>query len=286
MSTHNLRVGGVPEHYNLPIHLAIERGEFLKKGIQVQWNDFSEGTGRMTKALREDEVDVCFILTEGIVFDIINGNPSKIVSEYVVTPLTWGIHTGNRNVLKSGDHIFDKRHAISRFGSGSHLMSIVHANSQGYEMKGEQFVEVGELEKALESLDQLSSDVFYWEKYTTKPFVDNGRVRRIGEYVTPWPCFMIAASNQILLDQPEVVKSFLKIVHESCNAFMANSGIISTIAKRYQLGLSDVERWYHSTEWASNSWVSDKMLASVVYHLKVAGIVSEDASIPELIWKR
>ena len=91
--TTTLRLGGVPEHFNLPIHLAAERGDFAKHNIRIEWTDFYGGTGQMTKALRADAVDICFLLTEGIIADIIKGNPSKIISAYVKTPLTWGIHT-------------------------------------------------------------------------------------------------------------------------------------------------------------------------------------------------
>ncbi len=286
MSDTKLRVGGVPEHFNLPIHLARERGDFIKKGITVEWTDYPEGTGQMTKALRANETDIAFILTEGIIFDIINGNPAKIISEFVVTPLTWGIHTGKNNDLKSGDNFFEKNHAISRFGSGSHLMSIINANAQGHSLSKDQFREVGKLDQAIVSLNGQETDVFYWEKFTTKPFVDSGEIRRISQYVTPWPCFVVAASERILAEAPDAVSAFLKVVQSSCQAFMKDSSIIPTIADRYKLKLADVERWYHSTEWASNSWVSDKMIDSVIYHLKVADIIRGDEVIPEFIWKR
>ena len=121
----------------------------------------------MTKALREDAVDICILLTEGMITDIIKGNPSKIISEYVITPLTWGIHTGLKNPLQKKDYIFDKKHAISRFGSGSHLISIVNANSKNQGMTAEQFTVINNLDGALKSLNSLETDVFYWEKYTT-----------------------------------------------------------------------------------------------------------------------
>ena len=89
-----IRIGGVAEHFNLPIHLAIESGAFESAGIEINWTDFLGGTGQMTKALRNDEVDVCIVLSEGIIADIIKGNPSKLISVYVKTPLCWGVHTG------------------------------------------------------------------------------------------------------------------------------------------------------------------------------------------------
>lgn len=286
MSEVTIRIGGVPEHFNLPIHLANERGDFKKNGIDINWTDFPAGTGQMTKALREDEIDICLLLTEGIIADIIKGNPSKIISEYVITPLTWGIHTGLENTLQRDDTIFDKQHAISRYGSGSHLMSIVNANVNEQEIKSEQFTVINDINGALKSLNDLETDVFYWEKYTTKPYVDSGQIRRVGEYVTPWPCFVIAASDKILNQHPKAIVKMLEIIQQSCMMFMKDNSVISIASERYQQKLQDIERWYHSTEWASNSWVSNKMIKSVIFHLKAANIITEDQEIPELIWKR
>ncbi len=281
-----IRIGGVPEHFNLPIHLINENGTLAQNDISIEWTDFYGGTGQMTKALRNDEVDICILLTEGIITDIIKGNPSKIISEYVITPLTWGIHTGLENPLQKKDFIFDKNHAISRFGSGSHLISIVNANSKNQSMSADQFTVINDLNGALRSLNALETDVFYWEKYTTKPYVDSGQIRRIDEYLTPWPCFVIAATDKILDQHPEKVDLLLDLIQESCQSFMSDNSVIPTVAKRYDQQLKDIERWYHSTEWATNSWVSDKMIKSVIYHLNSAEIINENMTIPELIWKK
>jgi hypothetical protein len=164
MKLKTIRLGGVPEHFNLPIHLAIEIGQFADKGINLEWTTYKGGTGQMTKALRDGEIDACILLTEGIIKDIIAGNPSRIVSGYVNTPLIWGVHTGAGNQLRHLDEIFDKQYAISRFGSGSHLMAIVNATVEDKKITREQFSIIGNLVGALESLGNLSTDVFYWKK--------------------------------------------------------------------------------------------------------------------------
>ena len=287
MSEITMRLGGVPEHFNFPIHLANKRGDFKKNGISIKWTDFYGGTGQMTKALRRDEIDLCFVLTEGIIAEILRGNPSKIVSGYVVTPLTWGIHTGFENTLQNGDVIFDKQYAISRFGSGSHLISMVNANSKSQTIKPEQFTVIKNLNGGIESLNNLETDVFYWEKYTMKPYVDSGKVRRVGEYLTPWPCFVIAVSDKALDRHPRVVIKILEIIHHSCLQFMEDNTMISVTSEQYQQQPEDVEMWYHSTEWATDNWVSDKMMQSVVFHLKAANIIAEEqSSMLELIWRR
>lgn len=286
MKENTIRIGGVPEHFNLPVHLAIENGAFASRGLNIEWTTFKGGTGQMTKALRDGEIDICILLTEGIIKDIINGNPSKIISEYVKTPLTWGIHTGAKNPLNNYLETFSKKHAISRFGSGSHLMSIVHANSRGENINKEQFVVIKNLEGALESLTQLETDVFYWEKYTTMPYVDKGVLKRIGEYNTPWPCFVLAATDEILKRDPDNVIRALRTIHDSCDSFMQDENSIALVSKRYEQKLGDVERWFHNTEWAIHGWVGNKMIKSVIYHLQNADILEKELDIPELIWHR
>ncbi len=286
MNETTIRLGGVPEHFNLPIHLAMEEGRFAEKGIHLEWTTFGGGTGQMTKALRDNEVDACILLTEGIISDIIKGNACKIISVYVKTPLTWGVHTGAKNALKNYLNIYDKQYAISRFGSGSHLMAIVDANEKNVELKQSQFSPIKNLEGALESLDNLETDVFYWEKYTTKPYVDSGQLRRIGEYVTPWPCFVIAARQDILESNPDQIIRMLRVIHDRTDLFMQSEDSIQLVSERYHQKLKDVSRWFHSTEWAIHGWVSDQMVKSIIYHLKAAGIVEENALIPEIIWKR
>ncbi|MFK7949080.1 MAG: substrate-binding domain-containing protein [Saprospiraceae bacterium] len=286
MKSNRIRIGGVPEHFNLPIHLAIENGEFAARGVDIEWITFKGGTGQMTKALENDEVDVCILLTEGIINSIIKGNPSRIISNYVTSPLCWGVHTAADNSLDNYNHIFDKKYAISRFGSGSHLMAIVDANSKEQTIQSSQFKVIKNLDGALESLKKHETDVFYWEKYTTKPYVDSGQLKRIGEYYTPWPCFVVAASDKIIKEQPNNLIRLLRTIHDSNDKFMQNEKVINLVSERYGQKLKDVNRWYHQTEWAIHGWVSNKMLRSVIYSLKMAEIIDNEEEIPSLVWKR
>lgn len=281
-----IRIGGVPEHFNLPIHLAIEDGSFSAKGVEMEWITFDGGTGQMTKALRNNEVDCCILLTEGIIKDIIAGNPAKLISTYINSPLTWGVHTGHNNALQHYRNIYDQRYAISRFGSGSHLMAIVDATEADQKISEEQFVVINNLEGALASLTAGKSDVFYWEKYTTKPYVDSGLLRRVGEFITPWPCFMIAATEGILAASPQAVIRMLRVIHDACDTFMGDESNILKVAKRYEQKEKDVAKWFHSTEWAIHGWINNKMINNVTYHLEVAGIIEERISPQALIWDR
>ena len=64
-----LKIAGVPEHFNLPWHLCIEEGRFEQSGIDAQWTDVPEGTGKLCQMLRDGSTDIAVILTEGIIKD-------------------------------------------------------------------------------------------------------------------------------------------------------------------------------------------------------------------------
>lgn len=280
-----IRIGGVPEHFNLPIHLAIEKGWFKDQNIHVEWQDFPGGSGYMKEALRNNEVDLCILLTEGIVTDILKGNPSKIVSGYVKTSLTWGIHT-SINYENDNSPVFDKKIAISRFGSGSHLMPIVNAMMQDQVIEESQFVEVKDINGGIRSLNENEADIFYWEKFTTKPYLEKEKLKMIDEFISPWPCFMIAATNRIIESKPTIVSQTLKTIYKANQYFMDLNDAVDLVTQRYGLNKKDAERWYHSTEWSVNGWVSNKMLEGVLYSLKEAKIVSQDSTTEGIIWKR
>jgi hypothetical protein len=162
--------------------------------------------------------------------------------------------------LQNHKDIYNKQYAISRFGSGSHLMSIVDANAQGCNMSQDQYTVVKNLEGALKSLSKGTTDVFYWEKYTTKPYVDSGQLRRIGEFLTPWPCFVIAATDTILKSLPNEIIRMLRVIHDACDNFMQDEKNILITADRFNQKPKDVAKWYHSTEWAIHGWISNKMI--------------------------
>ena len=194
-----VNIGGVPEHFNLAWYLTLKNGEYKDENINLRWQDYPEGTGAMCKALRNEEIDIAVILTEGIIKDIIDGNPSKIVQTFVQTPLNWGIHVASNSPYKTVENLKGTKAAISRYGSGSHLMAYINAENNGWDLKTDlNFEVINNLDGGIEVLTAGAADYFMWEKFTTKPLVDNGTFRRIGNCPTPWPCFVIAVREDFI----------------------------------------------------------------------------------------
>lgn len=280
----SLRVGGVPEHFNLPWHMAEEENLFDIRELDISWTDFHGGTGAMTKALRENEIDVAILLTEGIVADIIKGNPSKILGVYINSSLQWGIHVNAKSEIKTEEDLKNKVAAISRYGSGSHLMSYVFADNKNWKIDNLKFEVVKSLDGGRESLKNKEADYFLWEKYTTKPFVDNGEFRRVGVCPTPWPSFVIAVTDRCLEEKPEAVKCLLKSIYQSNFAFINNPDSCANISERYNLDFKDIKQWFQETEWATDCKIDTKMLDNVQERLISLNRIPKVVQSDELIF--
>jgi sulfonate transport system substrate-binding protein len=268
-----IRIGGVPEHFNYPWILATEQKKFSQCGIDLTWVDYPGGTGPMCHDLKNGAIDLAVLLTEGISKDIIAGNPSRIIRWFITTPLLWGIHVANSSPYHSIEEIKDKRYAISRYGSGSHLMACVDVSFRGWNITPEQFLECGGLTGALEALDKGDAEVFMWEKFMTKPWVDNGILRRIGERPTPWPCFSLAGSENFITKHRKTIEQILAVTN-NFDTMMRAPEIAKKVSEIYKLKKEDVENWLNTTAWADSNSILSSDLQMVINALDEAKIIS------------
>jgi ABC-type nitrate/sulfonate/bicarbonate transport system substrate-binding protein len=280
----SLRLGGVPEHFNLPWRLAIEEGIFKNQNIDLQWIDHAGGTGSMTKALQDADLDMAICLTEGIVADIVKGNKAKIVKVYVQSPLTWGIYVNALRTIQTVEELEGKFFGISRFGSGSHLMAYVKAQDLGWDTKKMQFVLLKNLEGIREGLQNNLADAFMWEKVMTQPYVDSGELRFIGECITPWSCFVLAVREDILTKHTETIKKITEIINQYVQGFKQRPHIIELLAQRYQIDLEDTAHWLHQTVWAENNDVPEAMIEKVQKTLQELEIIKEMKPYKDLVY--
>ena len=277
-----VKIVGVPEHFNFPWLMAIEEGAFKTRGIDVVWTDIPEGTGKMSEMLENGQAELAIILTEGIVKSIIEGNPVKIVQEYIATPLQWGIHVAANSTYQNVKDLKNTTVAISRFGSGSHLMSFVNARNQGWETSSLKFEIIHTLDGAIEALKSGTADYFMWEHFTTKPIVDAGIFRRLEDCPTPWPCFVIAATESFLLKNKEVLRHILEVINLYTTEFKLIPSIDRTLSNKYGQQLEDVREWLSLTQW-SQSQLSAKAIENVQDYLYKLDLISHKLEADKLI---
>ena len=281
----DVKIGGVPEHFNLAWYLTLKNGEYKAKDINLRWHDYYGGTGAMCKALRDGDIDMAVILTEGIIKDIIAGNPSKIVQTFVQSPLHWGIHVAANSKFKTIADLQGTRAAISRYGSGSHLMAYINAKNHHWNLETDlNFEVIKNLDGAVKGLTNGVADYFMWEKFTTKPLVDNGVFRRLGNCPSPWPCFVIAVREDFITKEKEHLKTILETINQTTADFKSIPSIDKTIANRYEQELEDVQEWLSLTEW-SQEVIDKDTIANVQDELLKLNIIPHKVDYEDLVVK-
>ena len=277
-----IKIAGVPEHFNLPWHLCIENREFEAVGIDLQWTDIPEGTGKMCQMLRDGKTDIAVILSEGIVKDITAGNPSKIVQVYVDSPLIWGIHVDANSIYQTLTDLENTKVAISRYGSGSQLMAYVNADNEGWNTEKLQFEIVNTIDGAVEALTNGTADYFMWERFMTKPLVDKGIFRRVGDCPTPWPCFVIAVRDEVLKKHPNTIAQILEIINIKTQEFKEIPSIDRTLATKYHQQIEDIQEWLRLTEWSQKP-LSEEMLNKIQNQLFDLKIIEKKGTFAAIV---
>lgn len=268
-----LRVGGVPEHFNLPWLLALDARRFASLGIELAWRDYPGGSGAMVKALRDGELDAALLLTEGAVAGIAARAPFKVASVYTESPLLWGIHVPAASRSKSVADLRGARYAVSRLGSGSHLMAVVHAQAQGWPVAGLELVAVGTLDGAVAAFAAGTADAFFWERFMTQPLVDSGQFRRLGEFAAPWPAFVVCVADAASDSQRDALARAVEVVLREAAALRARPDAASIIAARYGLAPESVGEWLAATRWSTGVGIAARDLEPACAALSSLGVL-------------
>jgi ABC-type nitrate/sulfonate/bicarbonate transport system substrate-binding protein len=276
-----IRVAGVPEHFNLPWHLAIESNQFDTLDTDVEFVEFPGGTGAMTVAMDAGKIDVALLLTEGAITNILRGHQNRIVKVYVQSPLIWGIHVAAGSAITNVENIREKVIAISRAGSGSHLIAIVDANKRGWPTDNMKFSKVNDLKGARQKLANGKVDVLLWERFTTQPLVDRGELRRVGERTPPWPGFVVSVRQEFLDQHQAKIRAMLEVINHACQALMQNPAAVDLISQRYKIKRDDAQQWFDHVRWNTNFEFPAERFANVIKYLQDVGIVEPTPGQPQ-----
>lgn len=281
-----IRVGGVPEHFNLPWRLALENGLFDPLGVEVSYADYPGGTGAMAEALARGDLDLALMLTEGAVFDVVSGSGNRLVKVYVDSPLIWGIHVAARSDIESPADMAGRPVAISRHGSGSHLIAVVDALERNFDVRSMEFVVVDNLDGARAALADGAAEVFLWEKHMTQPLVDSGEFRRIGEREVPWPAFVAAVRDAVANDSGDALRQILTLVHTVADELEDRADAAELIADRYGIAVADAANWLARVSWSESFARPDAALRRVLDALHAQGAIPDPNAPLERIWHR
>ena len=163
-------------------------------------------------------------------------------------------------------------------------MAVVLAKQQGWDHTQLQYEIVNHLQGAQEALTAGTSNGFLWEKFTTKPLVDSGVFRRVGEVPTPWPCFVITVRNDVLVQHGEKIKDLLAVIQGECKAFKADPDAPTYIAKTYGQKPEDAAEWFSTVEWNYGTPMDPTMLQLVGDTLVDLRVIEKTPPSEDLVW--
>ena len=299
-TTKPLRIGYVPEHYLLPFHLARRHIPF-----QIEPIPFPSGTGHMITSLRSNDLDIAIGLTEGWVAGLLGPagrgkGGYHIVGSWVRNPLRWSIVTGRRREFTDVESLGKGRRVklgVSRLGSGSHVMGFVLGRKMGWLEsdggKGMDVVPLGPFKELRDGVgDEAKADFFMWEHFTTKPYFhgegDQVSLKRLGEILTPWPSWHIAASDKTFSDPEKDAKlaQVFEALDKGVQAFKAGPEEGLKMLSTGELGClyseEDAREWLKAVDFFEGSrGVDTGTMESVVDVLKDAGVIEREVEIEE-----
>lgn len=252
---------GVPEHFNFPLK------EALKKHPQHRWEDCTGGSGQMRQKLNDGEVDYAVMLTEAAVYAILQGDDLDIVTEYVSTPLFWGIYC-HSNFPTNSTTDSSLPLLVSRYGSGSHLIPFAKAHQEVYSYNPEIKV-ISNLDGALQHFNKGNDGLFYWEEVTTEPFIENNSITKVGLFPAPWPSFVLV-KRKSTSDKLNGILGDAKLEVEKLKL---NAGAsIETICNAYNLDNAETKKWLNRTEWFQGTLNQD-ILITIAEILKTQSLI-------------
>jgi ABC-type nitrate/sulfonate/bicarbonate transport system substrate-binding protein len=281
-------IGGVPEHFNIPWYYGTQHGMFNSTGWDVSWQSYPGGTGAMLADLKAGHLDMATLLTEGAIAGILDGIDASIVKFYVDSPLIWGIHVKKGSGITIND-LQGKKYAISRLKSGSHLMPYVNASQRNLQIKESDFVIVKDLNGARKALANGEADLFFWEKYITKPYVDNGEFEKIASCPTPWPSFVVVCQNKLLKNHFNDLHNLFDQLHRVIQKLVQSGDIIGMVANEFGLTHFDAVKWYAAVEWNMDLGVDTEKLGAVVNRLMELNLIPTiplDIAVQKLVDQR
>ncbi len=279
-----VRIGIVPEHFNVIWYYAKLKTYFEQLGIDVELIEYPSGSSPLAIDMDSGTIDMAVILTDSVIKSITEGKNIQITGVYVESPLNWGIHTGFNSRITNINQIANKKFAVSRLGSGSHLIVKLYAYEKGFTINDDQFVVVENLTGAIRALNARDADVFFWDEFTTKPFVDDATFRLLDTFPTPWPAFVIAGNKTFLENNVSTVRNIVEIVQRTAVSFCKLQGKVSIISERYKQEPEDVQKWLQTVRWAKVPGVTEYYLQNIINDLIKAQVIPLGTSAENMLF--
>jgi hypothetical protein len=163
------------------------------------------------------------------------------------------------------------------------LMALVLAGREGWDPSSLTFHTVGNMYGAKNAMDAGDEGIFLWEKYTTAPMVKNGTMKLIGEVPSPWPCFVLVATEKALKEFGTLIYELRDRVYQISERLMQEADTIDALASSYELDKNDITHWRAQTKWCTTASVSRAELDRAMDTMQELGILKSRLALDSFL---
>jgi ABC-type nitrate/sulfonate/bicarbonate transport system substrate-binding protein len=231
--------------------------------------------------LKDGELDMAVLVTEGAVRDILSGGPHRVVSTFVDSALPWGVHVPAASHLHAPGELKGIPYAISRVGSGSHIMAMIHAEHLGWRPSDNDLVVVHNMRGAAERMQHGPPVIFLWETYVTASYVDQGIMRRVDELRAPWPGFVIVARESFVQDHGAWIDRVLDVLHKETETLKRGPHLVDLVMQNAAFSEARAKEWLKHVHWSVGK-PKPASFHTLVERLRRLALVPVDADVPFL----
>ena len=161
-------------------------------------------------------------------------------------------------------------------------MAYVQAKQMGWDTNTLKFNIINNLNGAIEGLASGEADYFMWERFTTKPLVDNGTFKHLGNCPTPWPCFVLVGTDSFIKENNGILNHILDVINTYTAEFKQIPKIDTTLANRYHQKLEDIQEWLQITEW-SQKQLPEEVLRNVQKTLRELNLIEDSIPVTDIL---
>jgi len=233
-----LKIGGVCEYFNYPF-----LGGFLP---DVDFKVCAAGSGQMLDLLNKGEIDIALMLTEAAMKAQKTQTDLCILSEYVSSPLHWGVYISPAE--KDNWQNLPKIFAVSRLGSGSHLMANLWAKDAQDAL---QFLPVETLDNAIVQMARGEAHFFLWEQTTTLPYVAQGKLHQIDSVQAPWAAFVLVTKQKTFVQKQAEIQALYVQLGSVLQTIQSQEDSIEKMADFFKLPITSLQEAYALLQWVN-----------------------------------
>jgi NitT/TauT family transport system substrate-binding protein len=194
-----------------PANIGQEVGIYAKHGLNLEIAGFG-GDAKLQQAMAADAVDIGLGSGPGMAF-IAKGSPVKGIAAMAGPPLLFALVVRADGSAKSIGDLKGHKVAISTVGSATNWLMNEVSRQQGWGYDGFLQVPIGENGARIAALKSGAVDACVVEIGSALNFVDRGDGRilmRFGEVAKDFLMHVIFATDKVIAQKPDALRSFLK----------------------------------------------------------------------------